>query len=191
MCGHIPGFPAVPDINSVSISLMNIMAEELLLCICCSVLSGVRLCGVHELQHTRLPCPSPSPRVCSNSYPLSQWCYLTISSSVHPPNFSSCPQSSQHQDLFQWVGSLHQVAKILELRHQPFQWIFRVDFLSGWLVGSPCCPRDSHESSPAAGKLTTDMLLPFPSPLSCLLSQTLPFPSVRVPGHITLVQPQL
>ena len=38
----------------------------------------------HELQHTRLLCPPLSARVCSNSYPLSQWCYLTISSSVAP-----------------------------------------------------------------------------------------------------------
>ena len=45
----------------------------------------------HRLQHARLPCPSPSPRVCSNSCPLSQWCHPTISSSVTP--FSSCPQS--------------------------------------------------------------------------------------------------
>ena len=36
----------------------------------------------HELQHTRLPCPSPSPRICSNSCPLSWWCHPTISSSV-------------------------------------------------------------------------------------------------------------
>ena len=43
------------------------------------------------LQHARLPCPSPSPRACSNSCPLSQWCHLTISSSFIP--FSSCPQS--------------------------------------------------------------------------------------------------
>ena len=44
----------------------------------------------HELQHSRLPCPpSPSPRICSNSCPLSQWCHPTISSSVAP--FSSCP----------------------------------------------------------------------------------------------------
>ena len=42
-------------------------------------------------QHARLPCPSPSPRTCSNSGPLSQWCHLTISSSVVP--FSSCLQS--------------------------------------------------------------------------------------------------
>ena len=45
----------------------------------------------HRLQHARLPCPSLSPRVCSNSCPLSQWCHPTISLSVSP--FSSCPQS--------------------------------------------------------------------------------------------------
>ena len=45
----------------------------------------------HELQHTRLPCPSPSPGVCSNSCPLSQWCHPTILSCVIP--FSFCPQS--------------------------------------------------------------------------------------------------
>ena len=43
----------------------------------------------HGLQHTRFPCPSLSPRVCSNSCPLSQWCCPTISSSV---NLFSCPQ---------------------------------------------------------------------------------------------------
>ena len=46
---------------------------------------------LHGLQHARLPCPSPSPRVCSNSCLLSRWCHPTISSSVIP--FSSCPQS--------------------------------------------------------------------------------------------------
>ena len=45
----------------------------------------------YGLQHARLPCPSPSPRACSNSCPLSQWCYPIISSSVVP--FFSCPQS--------------------------------------------------------------------------------------------------
>ena len=45
----------------------------------------------HELQHTRPPCPSPTPRVYPNSCPLSWWCHPTISSSVVP--FSSCPQS--------------------------------------------------------------------------------------------------
>ena len=45
----------------------------------------------HELKHTRLPCPSLSPGVCSNSCPSSQWCHLTISSSVVP--FSTSLQS--------------------------------------------------------------------------------------------------
>ena len=45
----------------------------------------------HEPQHVRLSCPSPSPRVCSNSYPLSLWCHLTVLSSV--VLFSSCPES--------------------------------------------------------------------------------------------------
>ena len=44
----------------------------------------------HELQHARLPCPSLSPRVCSNACPLSQWCHHTTSSSV---TLVSCPQS--------------------------------------------------------------------------------------------------
>ena len=46
----------------------------------------------HELQHASLPCPTISPGVCSNSCPLSRWCYLTISSSATP--FSFCLQSS-------------------------------------------------------------------------------------------------
>ena len=45
----------------------------------------------HGLQHGRLPCASLSPRVCSNSCPLTWWCHITISSSV--ALFSSCPQS--------------------------------------------------------------------------------------------------
>ena len=58
---------------------------------------------------------------------------------------------SQHQGLFQWVSSLHQVGEVLELQlqHQSFQWVFRLDFLKDWLLGSPFSPRDSQESSPA------------------------------------------
>ena len=67
---------------------------------------------------------------------------------LHPSLFAN--SLSQHQLLFQWVSFLHQVAKLLELQlqHQSFQWIFRMDFLWRWLVGSPCSPRDSQESSP-------------------------------------------
>ena len=84
----------------------------------------------HGLQHTRPPCPSPTPWVYSNSCPSSQWCHPTISSSVIP--FSSCLQSfPESGSFFQWVSSSHQVAKILEfqLQHQSFQWIFGTDFL--------------------------------------------------------------
>ena len=57
---------------------------------------------------------------------------------------------SQHQGLFKWVSSSHQEVKLLEfqLQHQSFQWTFRADLLSDGLVGSPCRPRDSQESSP-------------------------------------------
>ena len=55
---------------------------------------------------------------------------------------------AQHQGLFQWVSS-HQVAKVLEfqLQHQSFQWICRTDLHYDGLVGSPCSPMDSQESS--------------------------------------------
>ena len=53
--------------------------------------SSSALLQYHGLQHARLPCPSPTPGVYSNSCPLSQWCHLTISSSVGP--FTSCLQS--------------------------------------------------------------------------------------------------
>ena len=67
-------------------------------------------------------------------------------SSPSPPAFNL----SQHQVLFQWVSSSHQVTKVLvlQLQHQSFQWIFRTDFLQGGRVGFPCTPRDSQESSP-------------------------------------------
>ena len=94
----------------------------------------------------RLSCPFLSPRVYSNSCPLSFWCHPTISSSITP--FSSTLNFSQNQSLSQWVSSLHQVAKVLEfqLQHQSFQWIVRADFLQDWLVWSPCSLRDSWES---------------------------------------------
>ena len=76
----------------------------------------------------------PTPRVYSNSCPLSQWYHPTISSSIVP--FSPHLQSFPASGLFQWVSSSHQVAKVLEfqLQHQSFQWIFRTDFLWDGLV---------------------------------------------------------
>ena len=73
----------------------------------------------HGLQHARLPCPSPTLRACSNSCSSSQWCHPTPHplSSPSPSAFNL----SQHQGLFKWVSSLHQVAKVLglQLQHQP------------------------------------------------------------------------
>ena len=104
----------------------------------CSVMSDSL--QPHGLQHTRPACPSPTPRVCSNiqpSHPLL---------SPSPPAFNL----SQHQGLFQGVSSSHQVAKALELQpqHHSFQRTPRTDLLQNGLVGSPCNPRASQESSP-------------------------------------------
>ena len=83
-------------------------------------------------------------------YPVHQ-----VSDAIQPshplsPPSPPVPNPSQHQGLFQWVNSSHQVAKALEfqLQHQSFQWTPRTDLLQDGLVGSPCSPRDSQESSP-------------------------------------------
>ena len=67
-------------------------------------------------------------------------------SSPSPP----APNPSQHQSLFQWVNSSHEGAKVLkfQLQHHSFQRNPRADLLQNGLVGSPCSPRDSQESSP-------------------------------------------
>ena len=74
-----------------------------------------------------------------------------VSDAIQPSHPLSSPSPltfnlSQHQCLFKWVSSSHQVAKILEfqLQHQSFQWIFRTGFLEDGLVGSPC-PFTQHD----------------------------------------------
>ena len=93
---------------------------------CCCLVAKLCLTLCDSLQHARLPCSPLYPGDCSDSCLLSWWCYLTIS-------FSAAAffvfNLSQHQDLLQWVSSLHQVAIVLELEHQPFPCIFTVDFL--------------------------------------------------------------
>ena len=64
----------------------------------------------HRLQHARLPCPSPTPGACSKSCPSRQWCHPPSHLLLSPSAFSL----SQHQHLFQWVSSSHQVAKVLD-----------------------------------------------------------------------------
>ena len=70
----------------------------------------------------------------------------------HPLLSSSppAPNSSEHQSLFQWINSSHEVAKVLEfqLQHHSFQRNPRADLLQNGLVGSPCSLRDFQESSP-------------------------------------------
>jgi len=77
----------------------------------------------------RPPYPLPTKGVYSNSSPLSQWCHLTISSSVIP--FSSCPQSFPASGSFQMSQLFASGDQVLELQHQhqSFQWIFRTDLL--------------------------------------------------------------
>ena len=83
----------------------------------------------HEMQHSRLPCSSPTPGTYLNSCPSHRWCHPTISFSVVP--FSSCLQSFPASVSFQMSQSSHQVVKVLEfqLQHQSFKWILRTDFL--------------------------------------------------------------
>ena len=78
---------------------------------------------------SRPRCPSPSPRVHSNSCP-SSWYAIQPSHPLSSPS-SPAPSLFQHQSLFQWVNSSQEMAKVLEfqLQHQSFQWIFRTDFL--------------------------------------------------------------
>ena len=101
-------------------------------------------------------------------------------SSPSPPAFSR----SQHQGLFQWVSSSHQVAKGLEfqLQHQSFQWIFSKDFLLDGLVGSPCCP-DSQQSSPTPQFKSINSLA-----LSFLHSPTLSHPYMNTGKPIALTR---
>ena len=78
-----------------------------------------------------------------------------LSDAIQPPHFLSppfsCLQSFPASGSFpisQLLASGSQSLLELLLQHQSFQWIFTVDFLEDWLVWSPCCPRDSQESSP-------------------------------------------
>ena len=96
----------------------------------------------HELQHARPPCPSPTPEVYSNSYPLSWWCHPTISSSFVP--FSSCTQSFPvlgsfpMSQLFAWGGQRTGVsasASVLPMNTQhwsPLEW-------TGWILMQSKC----------------------------------------------------
>ena len=103
---------------------------------------------LHRLQHARPLCPLPTALVYPNSCLLSRWCHPTISSSVVP--FSSCPQSFPASGSFQMSQLFSSGGQNIGVSdsHQSFQWTLRTDLLYDGLVGSPCSPRDSQESSP-------------------------------------------
>ena len=105
----------------------------------------------YGLQHVSLPCPSLSPGVCSNSCPLNQWCHPTISSSITP--FSSFLQSFLALGSFPMSWLFTSVVQIIGASASAS--VLPVN-IQGWfplgltVVWSPCCPRASRESSPAA-----------------------------------------
>ena len=106
----------------------NLLEEIRTFCCCC--FSVAHLCPTlrsHGLQHASFPCPPVSPRICWNLCPLSQWCYVNISSSAAP---FSCPQSFPASGSFPVSRLFASGGQKLELQfqHQSFQWIFRVEF---------------------------------------------------------------
>ena len=91
---------------------------------------------LHESQHTRPPCPSPTPGVHSNSCPSSRWCHPAISSSVGP--FSSCPQSLPASgsfpmsQLFVWDGQSIGISAVASLPPKNTQDWFPSEW-TGWI----------------------------------------------------------
>ena len=102
----------------------------------------------HGPQHARLPCPSSTPRVHPNQCPLSWWCHPAISSSVIP--FSLCPQSFPESGSFQMSQLFASGGQSIGVSASTsvFQWTPRTNLLKDGLVGFPCSPKDSQESSP-------------------------------------------
>ena len=116
----------------------------------------------HGLQHTRPPCPSPSPRACSNSCPLSPCCHPTISSSVVP--FSSCLQP------FPALGSfeMNQFFTVGGQSSGVFSFSIHPSNEYSGLVGSPCSPRDSlfqrHSSKASILQCSAFFMVQLPHP---------------------------
>ena len=102
----------------------------------------------HGWQNTGLPCPSPTPGAYSNSCPSSRWCHPTILSSVVPfaSRLQSFPTSGslQMSQFFTSGGQSIGVSTSASVLPMNIQ----TNFLWDGLLGSPCSPRDSQESSP-------------------------------------------
>ena len=106
-----------PQSFPASVSQSDYVRDPALLCqpsvqFSCSVVTDSL--WPHESQHTRPPCPLPTPGVYSNSCPCSR-CAIQPSHPLSSP-FPPAPNPYQHQSLFQWVNSSYEVAKVLEFQ---------------------------------------------------------------------------
>ena len=121
-CVTCPRLCNIPDRLEIEVQVKAIAFKAC----CCSVAQSYPTLG-DPMQHTRLPCSSPTPG-CAQTHV--HW----VGDAIQPSHPLSYPSHafylSQHQGLFQWVSSSHQVAKVLEVQfqHQPLQWIFRIDW---------------------------------------------------------------
>ena len=102
----------------------------------------------------RMNCSTPGLPVHHQLLEFTQIHVHWVCDAIQPshPLLSPSPPAlnlSQHQGLFKWVSSSPEVARVLKfkLQHQSFQWTPRTDLLYDGLVGFPCSPRDSQESS--------------------------------------------
>ena len=100
-------------------------------------------------------CPSLSPRICSNSHPLRQWCHPNIYSLLLPSCFAF--NLSQHQGLFRWVSSSYQVVKVVKFQHS-------VQF-SSLVMSNSLRPHESQHARPLCLSPTPGVH-PNPCPLS-------------------------
>ena len=114
--------------------------------VCCCVQLPSHNCLCHHMN-----CSMPGFLIlhCLPEFAQTQVLWVSDAIQLSYPHLPPLPSLciSQHQGLFQWISSSHQVAKVLELQLQSSQWIFRIDFLQDWLVWSPFCSRNSQESS--------------------------------------------
>ena len=125
---------------------------------CCSVTVMSDSLQPHRLQHTRLPCPSPSPEACSNSCLLSQWCHEIISSSVSPffshlqsfPASGSFPVSwlfaSGGPSTAAWASVLPMNIQLVSTQYCP-PWL---EFLIQCVVGPKDCVSNMYADNAEA-----------------------------------------
>ena len=118
---------SVVEMRKFSVSFV----DEITLCFCCQFSRSIMSESLqpHGLQHTRLPCPSPTPRAYSNTCPSSRWCHPTILSSVIP--FSSCLQFLPASGSFPWSQFFASSGQSIGVSPSAsvLQWIFRTIFL--------------------------------------------------------------